>query len=72
MIELPLQLETYLYDLANKSGQTVPEFLTELLTEYELDRQLVASADQEMEKIKLGESKTIPLSDVMLLYGLEH
>lgn len=71
MLNISQTLETSINHLAQKKGQSVDDFLFSLVTEYQSEIEALQRAEQELDNIALGLSKTRPLSEVMKEYDME-
>lgn len=70
-IRLPKQLEARLNTLAKRTGRSKTYYVTEAIAEHLQDLEDIYLAEREAEAVRLGKSKTMPLDDVMKLYGME-
>lgn len=70
-INLPAEVETRLEALAQTTGRTKEFYAREAILEHLDDLEDLYLAEQRLKDIRAGKSKTIPLEDVMKLYGLE-
>ncbi len=71
MLNISQTLETSINHLAREKGQSVDDFLFSLVMEYQNEMEALYRAEQELDSIALGMSKTRPLSEVMKDYGME-
>jgi RHH-type rel operon transcriptional repressor/antitoxin RelB len=70
-IRLPEKIEKRLDRLAKQTGRTKTYYAREAILLYLDDLEDIYFAQKELEAIRSGRSKTIPLEKVMRLYGLE-
>jgi len=70
-IRLPEKIEKRLARLAKQTGRTKTYYAREAILQYLDDLEDIYFAQKELEAIRSGRSKTIPLEKVMRLYGLE-
>jgi RHH-type rel operon transcriptional repressor/antitoxin RelB len=70
-IRLPDKIEKRLDRLAKRTGRTKTYYAREAILQYLDDLEDIYFAQKELEAIRSGRSKTIPLEKVMRLYGLE-
>jgi RHH-type rel operon transcriptional repressor/antitoxin RelB len=70
-IRLPDKIEKRLARLAKQTGRTKTYYAREAILRYLDDLEDIYFAQKELEAIRSGRSKTIPLEEVMRLYGLE-
>jgi RHH-type rel operon transcriptional repressor/antitoxin RelB len=70
-IRLPEKIEKRLARLAKQTGRTKTYYAREAILQYLDDLEDIYFAQKELEAIRSGRSKTIPLEEVMRLYGLE-
>jgi RHH-type transcriptional regulator, rel operon repressor / antitoxin RelB len=70
-IRLPDKIEKRLARLAKQTGRTKTYYAREAILQYLDDLEDIYFAQKELEAIRSGRSKTIPLEKVMRLYGLE-
>jgi len=70
-IRLPDDIEKRLARLAQKTGRTKTYYAREAILQYSDDLEDIYFAQKELEAIRSGRSKTVPLEKVMRLYGLE-
>lgn len=69
-IRLPLDIETRLDNLAKSTGRTKTYYAREAILEYIDDLEDVYMAQQRMEDIKSGKTKTIPFNEILKDYDL--
>jgi len=70
-IRLPAEIENRLDALAKATGRTKTFYAREAILEYLDDLEDLYLAERELEAIRSGQSKTIPLEDMMKRYGME-
>ncbi len=70
-IRLPDEINRRLSLLAEHTGRTKTFYIKEAVVEHLQDLEDVYMADKELEDIRAGRVKTVPLEDVMERYGLE-
>jgi RHH-type rel operon transcriptional repressor/antitoxin RelB len=70
-IRLSEKIEKRLERLAKQTGRTKTYYAREAILQYLDDLEDIYLAQKELEAIRSGRSKTIPLEEVMRLYGLE-
>jgi RHH-type rel operon transcriptional repressor/antitoxin RelB len=70
-IRLPDKIEKRLARLAKQTGRTKTYYAREAILQYLDDLEDIYFAQKELEAIRAGRSKTVPLEKVMRLYGLE-
>jgi RHH-type rel operon transcriptional repressor/antitoxin RelB len=70
-IRLPDNIEKRLARLAKRTGRTKTYYAREAILQYLDDLEDIYFAQKELEAIRSGRSKTVPLEKVMRLYGLE-
>lgn len=70
-IRLPVEIESRLDNLAKQTGRTKTFYAREAILEYLDDLEDIYLAEKELNNIRSGRSKTIPLDEVMKKYGLE-
>lgn len=71
-IRLPAEIETRLGNLALTTGRTKSYYAREAILEYLDDLEDLYLAERELEGIRAGRLKTIPLEEVMKQHGLEN
>jgi RHH-type rel operon transcriptional repressor/antitoxin RelB len=69
-IRLPAEIETRLENLARTTGRTKSYYVREAIMEHLDDLEDLYLAERELEGIRAGRIKTIPLEDVMKQYDL--
>lgn len=70
-IRLPDEIETRLTALAKLTGRSKTFYITEAILEHLDDLEDIFIAEQRLEDVRAGRSKTIPLEEVMKRYGME-
>jgi RHH-type rel operon transcriptional repressor/antitoxin RelB len=70
-IRLPADIENRLEALAKATGRTKTFYAREAILEHLDDLEDLYLAERELEAIRSGQSKTIPLEDMMKRYGME-
>jgi len=70
-IRLPAEIENRLDALAKATGRTKTFYAREAILEHLDDLEDLYLAERELEAIRSGQSKTIPLEDMMKRYGME-
>jgi RHH-type rel operon transcriptional repressor/antitoxin RelB len=71
-VRLPAEIETRLGNLALTTGRTKSYYAREAILEHLDDLEDLYLAERELEGIRAGRVKTIPLEEVMKQYGLEN
>ncbi|WP_298079309.1 DUF6290 family protein [uncultured Cardiobacterium sp.] len=71
-IELPIELENRLDALAQATGRSKSDYITEAILEYLEDLADLHLAEQRLRDIQNGKSKTVPLEEVLKRYGMEN
>lgn len=71
-IELPNEVEQRLTKLTNLTGRSAIDYVQALILERLDDIEDLLQADNELKKIRSGDVKTTPLSEIMKRYGMEH
>ena len=69
-IRLPIEIETRLDNLAKSTGRTKTYYAREAILEYIGDLEDVYMAQQRMEDIRSGKTKTIPFDEILKNYDL--
>ncbi len=69
-IRLPGNIEARLQKLATLTGRTKSFYITEAICEHLDDLEDLYLAERELEAIRAGKSETVPLEEVMKLYGM--
>ncbi|HHW4678604.1 MAG TPA: type II toxin-antitoxin system RelB family antitoxin [Xylella sp.] len=70
-IRLPEELETRLEALAKATGRTKTFYARQAIIEHLDDLEDLYLAEQRLTDIRAGKTKTVPLEEVMKLYGME-
>ena len=70
-IRLPQSIEKRLERLARRTGRTKTFYVREALLEHLEDLEDLYLAESALERVRTGETPTIPLKDVMKRHGLE-
>lgn len=70
-LRLPDDVTQRLESLAALTGRSKTFYMLEAIREHIDDLEDVYLAERELQAIRTGESKTIPLKEVMKRYGLE-
>lgn len=71
-IELPTELENRLDALAQATGRSKSDYVTEAILEYLEDLADLHLAEQRLREIQNGKSKTVPLEEILKRYGMEN
>lgn len=71
-IELPTELENRLDALAQATGRSKSDYVTEAILEYLEDLADLHLAEQRLCDIQNGKSKTVSLEEVLKRYGMEN
>lgn len=71
-IELPTELENRLDALAQATGRSKSDYVTEAILEYLEDLADLHLAEQRLRDIQNGKSKTVSLEEVLKRYGMEN
>ncbi|MDD2750919.1 type II toxin-antitoxin system RelB family antitoxin [Acidithiobacillus thiooxidans] len=71
-IRLPKDVEHRLNELAALTGRSKTFYATEAILEHLDDLEDLYLAEHELEEIRAGRSETVPLEEVMRIYGLEN
>ncbi len=69
-LRLPEEIEQRLVDLAKKTGRTKSFYAREAILEYLDDLEDIYLAEQRLEDIRAGRSKTYTLEEVMERHGV--
>ena len=69
-LRLPDDLNSRLSNLAGQTGRSKTFYMLEALKAHLDDLEDVYLAERELEAVRAGKSKTVPLEDVMKQYGL--
>ncbi|AZN37989.1 type II toxin-antitoxin system RelB family antitoxin [Iodobacter ciconiae] len=70
-IRLPAEIENRLDVLAKSTGRTKTFYAKEAILQHLDDLEDLYLAEQRLKDIQEGRTKTIPLEEVMMNYGLE-
>ncbi len=70
-IRLPAKIEKRLARLAKRTGRTKTYYAREAILEYLDDLEDIYLAEKELQAIRSGRSKPIPLEKIMRRYGME-
>lgn len=70
-IRLPEDVEIRLASLAKATGRTKTFYAREAILEHLDDLEDLYLAEQRLIEIRAGETKTVPLEEIMKRYGLE-
>ena len=70
-LRLPDDLNIRLSNLADKTGRSKTFYMLEAIKQHLDDLEDVYLAERELEAVRAGKSKTVPLEEVMKQYGLE-
>jgi RHH-type rel operon transcriptional repressor/antitoxin RelB len=70
-IRLPESIEKRLNRLAKRTGRTKTYYAREAILQYLDDLEDIYIAEKELEAIRSGRAKTVPLEKVMRRYGME-
>ena len=71
-IELPTELENRLDALAQATGRSKSDYITEAILEYLEDLADLHLAEQRLRDIQNGKSKTVPLEEILKRHGMEN
>ena len=71
-IELPTELENRLDALAQATGRSKSDYITEAILEYLEDLADLHLAEQRLREIQNSKSKTVPLEEILKRYGMEN
>jgi RHH-type rel operon transcriptional repressor/antitoxin RelB len=71
-IRLPETIEKRLDRLAKRTGRTKTYYAREAILQYLDDLEDIYFAEKELEAIRSGRSKPIPLEKVMRRYSMDH
>ncbi|MFC2407121.1 MAG: DUF6290 family protein [Cardiobacterium sp.] len=71
-IELPTELENRLDALAQATGRSKSDYVTEAILEYLEDLADLHLAEQRLREIQNGKSKTVPLEEILKRHGMEN
>jgi RHH-type rel operon transcriptional repressor/antitoxin RelB len=70
-IRLPETIEKRLDQLAKRTGRTKTYYAREAILQYLDDLEDVYLAEKELQAVRSGRSRTVPLEKIMRRYGLE-
>ncbi len=70
-IRLPATLEKRLDRLAKRTGRTKTYYAREAILQYLDDLEDIYLAEKELEAVRSGRSRTVPLEKIMRRYGLD-
>lgn len=70
-IRLPEAIEKRLDRLAKRTGRTKTYYAREAILKHLEDLEDIYDAEKVLEKIRTGQSKTVPLESLMKKYGVE-
>lgn len=70
-LRLPPEIEARLDALAKATGRTKSYYARQAIVEHLADLEDLYLAERELEKVRAGESDTVPLRTVMRDHGLE-
>jgi RHH-type transcriptional regulator, rel operon repressor / antitoxin RelB len=70
-IRLPATIEKRLDHLAKRTGRTKTYYAREAILQYLDDLEDVYLAEKELQAVRSGRSRTVPLGKIMRRYGLE-
>ncbi len=70
-VRLPDELSNRLQALADKTGRSKTYYIIEAVNEHLADLEDLYLAEQRLLDIRAGRTKTVPLEEVMKLYGVE-
>ncbi len=71
-IRLSPELEARLEALAKRTGRTKTYYAREAIEQHLEDLEDIYDAEQALERIRSGESETIPLEELIKKYGLDN
>ena len=71
-IRLPEEIEDRLDKLARKTGRTKTYYVRQAILEHLADLEDVYLAEQRLQRLRAGRSRTVPLSRVLKAHGLDH
>jgi predicted DNA-binding protein len=72
MLNISSDLETSINHLARKTGQSVDDFLSALVTEFQSEMEALQRAKEVLAGIDTGIIKTVPLAEVMKEYDMDY
>lgn len=70
-IRLPENIEARLDRLAKRTGRTKTYYAREAILQYLDDLEDIYLAEKELEAVRSGRARTVPLEKIMRRYGLE-
>ncbi len=70
-IRLPETIEKRLDRLAKRTGRTKTYYAREAILQYLDDLEDIYLAERELQAVRSGRSRTVPLEKIMRRYGLE-
>ncbi len=71
-LRLPPEIEARLDELARKTGRSKSFYAREAILEHLDDLEDIYLAEKRLEDLRRGDSDTVPLSELMARYGVEH
>jgi RHH-type rel operon transcriptional repressor/antitoxin RelB len=69
-IRLPEEVESRLNQLASLTGRSKTYYIREAIVEHLDDLEDLYLAERELEEIRAGRARTVPLEEVMRRYGM--
>jgi len=69
-IRLPEEVENRLSQLASLTGRSKTYYIREAIVEHLDDMEDLYLAERELEEIRAGRARTVPLEEVMKRYGM--
>jgi len=69
-IRLPEEVESRLSQLASLTGRSKTYYIREAIVEHLDDMEDLYLAERELEEIRAGRARTVPLEEVMKRYGM--
>ena len=69
-IRLPEEVESRLTQLASLTGRSKTFYIREAIVEHLDDMEDLYLAERELEEIRAGRARTVPLEEVMKRYGM--
>ncbi|GLU32729.1 DUF6290 family protein [Trinickia caryophylli] len=69
-IRLPEEVESRLSQLASLTGRSKTFYIREAIVEHLDDMEDLYLAERELEEIRAGRARTVPLEEVMKRYGM--
>ncbi|MBX9908873.1 MAG: CopG family transcriptional regulator [Beijerinckiaceae bacterium] len=70
-LQLPLEVESRLEALSQKTGRTASALAVDAILDYLDELEDIAIAEERLDELRRGETKTIPLAEVMARYCME-